>query len=101
MKNLIFIIYTSIFLLIYSSCGKADYMSTGKIVGIDTEKCDCCGGMLIVIEGFELRFFEMPNESKINLQTATFPLEVNLNWKYSDDDQKCKTKIDIIDIVAK
>lgn len=76
-------------------------MDTASILGFDTEKCDCCGGWIIDIEGYRLRFKELPEESKIDLTNANFPLKVQLNWKYTKSLKCVKTNIDILEIELK
>ena len=96
----IFIILLIFPLLTLSSCSKNKYMNTGKITEIDIEKCSCCGGWLIEINGFKLRFKELPTNSNLNLTNANFPIDVLLNWKYVDD-LACKKNIVVLDIVEK
>jgi len=100
MKKL-FILLFAIQLFSLNSCSKSEYMDSATIIGLDTEKCDCCGGWIIDIEGFKLKFDKLPEESDIVLLNANFPIDVELNWKYTKELKCSKTKIDIIDIKKK
>jgi hypothetical protein len=56
------------------------YHSTGKITGSDMRKCVCCGGWFIDFNDSTYRFYELPDNSDINLENAVFPIVVKLNW---------------------
>ncbi len=73
------------------------YESTAKIVGRDMKLCGCCGDWKIIIDNmvypaniplpFIHQFEYLPTNSNINLETATFPLNVKINW--SVDNNTC------------
>jgi len=68
--------------LILCCCEKdRNHLSTGTITGPDLRECVCCGGWYILIGNSEYRFYELPEESKIDLQDESFPLRVKLDWK--------------------
>jgi hypothetical protein len=84
----IMIILGFVFLVFLVSCKKdisteSGLMSEGTIIGGDTRMCMCCGGWFIKIDGDTLRFGNLPQESNIDLQIESLPLEVRLNWERS------------------
>lgn len=104
-------IHSIIFLatiFIISSCSKNEnkvieqekvttYESTATIIGQDMALCACCGDWQIIIDNmvypantllpFVHQFKFLPGNSTINLSTATFPLNVKINW--SIDNNTC------------
>ena len=101
MKNKI-ILQLTILLFIFFSCSKNEektiekpmekvtvYESTATIIGRDMALCDCCGDWKIIIDNmvypanvllpFVHQFKFLPANSNINLETATFPLNVKIN----------------------
>lgn len=88
-----------IFPILLLSCSKNGYMNTATIEGEDKEKCDCCGVWLINIDDHILKFIELPENSNLDLDNATFPLKVKLNWKYVDELKCSREKIDVLEIV--
>lgn len=70
------------------SCRDDEYsfQSTGLILGPDIGFCPCCGGYIIEITDSTYHFDSLPASSEINLSTATFPIEVKLDWAY---ERKC------------
>jgi len=97
MKNIFFI---SLLFVAILSCDDdtVTYDSTGQILGLDPATCPCCGSWLIQINGEEslYQFIELPEGSDIDLMTATFPLDVELNWELSAG--ACQNHILITDI---
>ncbi len=72
------------FLLIFFSTGCKEekvWMDQGTITGADYRKCMCCGGWFIKIKEDQYRFYQLPDNSGIDLQEEKFPLEVHVNWK--------------------
>ena len=59
-------------------------MSDGIILGPDPRDCVCCGGWYIKIDTTTYEFESLPDNSNINLQADTFPINVKLDWKLSD-----------------
>ncbi|MDO5988041.1 hypothetical protein Q4Q39_11560 [Flavivirga amylovorans] len=79
---------------------KIQYESTAIIKGQDLTLCACCGGWVIEIDDItpDYRFEMLPENSNIDLQKATFPINVKLNWEV---DNTCGgiTRIIIEDII--
>ena len=71
-----------IFLIAIISCSAENelYSSSGTITGIDSRECACCGGYFIEIGEITYRFYNLPDNSKLNLENPTFPIYVNLDW---------------------
>lgn len=115
------IFFASILLL--SSCSKNEnnviekpqqivtiYESTATIIGRDMALCACCGDWKIIIDNivypanivlpFVHQFKFLPANAAIDLATATFPLNVKINW--SVDNNTCNSENDriIIDDIA-
>lgn len=85
-KSIMF--FLLILLLFCTSCKKdlsaeSGFMSVGTIIGGDLRMCMCCGGWFIKIDNDTLRFGNLPQDSNIDLQIESFPLEVRLNWEKS------------------
>lgn len=70
------------FLLVFASCSmdEDEFRSNGTITGYDTRKCPCCGGYFIDIDKVTYPFFNLPNNSTLNLDNPTFPIYVKLDW---------------------
>ncbi len=58
------------------------FESTGQITGKDAATCACCGNWIIKIDGIEnsFQFIKLPDDSTIDLNTATFPIPISLTW---------------------
>lgn len=56
--------------------------STGLILGYDPAMCMCCGGWIIQIEDSDepYRFYNLPDNSGIDLEHAIFPISVEFSW---------------------
>ena len=91
LKNILSVIFLRLFSIILFgflvSCNQDDlatpeFESTGEIIGPDVRLCICCGGWFIRLDGQEelYNFRELPENSDINLDGASFPIKVNLNW---------------------
>lgn len=78
MKNLTFI--ALIILSMTIGCGKDDPNNYGQITGPDMSLCPCCGGWFIEIEDETYRFFNLPENSGINLTNESWPIYVELEW---------------------
>jgi hypothetical protein len=67
------------------------FESTAKILGRDTAICACCGNWILKIDGIDntYQFVTLPANSNINLDTATFPISVKMNWSV-DESSTCK-----------
>lgn len=68
------------------SCEKeGSYQSNGVITGPDIRDCICCGGYFIEIGDSTYNFDTLPASSEIDLETETFPINVNLDWSFDRD----------------
>ena len=78
------------------------YMNTGTITGPDLGMTICSGGYFITIDGITAvtRFNTLPPGSGIDLTTATFPINVKLNWhRPAGDPSPCN--IIIVDAIVR
>ncbi len=83
-------IVISIICLILTSCLKDnDFGQRGTITGPDYSLCYCCGGYLININDSTYRFFQLPEQNNINLENASFPIGVILEWKKHPNPTLC------------
>ena len=85
MKRILFSVIILLFLAL--SCSKEEtegYMSNGTILGPDYRKCMCCGGWFIKIDTTTWRFFDLPSNNGIVLDSEKFPLSVQLDWMKKD-----------------
>ncbi len=81
MKIIIFLSVLIVTLSIASCSSEEDeFRSNGTITGIDIRECACCGGYIIDIDNVTYRFFELPDNSNLNLENPGFPIPVRLNW---------------------
>ena len=89
----------SVIIIGFSFCHRGDdnFKSEGIILGPDIRMCICCGGWLIKIDTVTYNFNELPAGSRIDLQTAIFPLKVKLDWQISDP-SPCQRYITILRI---
>lgn len=74
-------------------------MNQAKILEPDYRMCVCCGGWFIKIDNDTLRFYELPSDFNIDLNTETLPIEVELNWEKDKND--CLGDEIIIDAIRK
>lgn len=74
-------------------------MNQAKILEPDYRMCVCCGGWFIKIDNDTLRFYELPSDCNIDLNTETLPIEVELNWEKDKND--CLGDEIIIDAIRK
>lgn len=79
-----------LFLLVFSlwSCQsdeEASPLDSAIIHGLDVANCGCCGNWLIQFDGTPFshhsQFTELPPDSDIDLENATFPLAVKVDWE--------------------
>ena len=77
----------------------SDFQSTGIITGVDMKMCACCGGYYIQIDNVTYEFETLPAGSNIDLQNATYPITVKLDWQLSTKPACPDKKIDILRIV--
>jgi len=68
--------------------------STAEIIGQDIALCLCCGDWIIKIDNEQnnYQFISLPQDSNIDLQNATFPVSVKLNWSF-DKNSSCSNHI--------
>jgi len=76
-------IFTTIIIcFVLASCMKDnDFGQKGVITGFDYRKCMCCGGWFISINDSTYRFYQLPDQNNIDLENASFPVEVILSCK--------------------
>ena len=93
MKKIFLLIFISnLFLLACDKNGQpAITESTGVIISMSGEKCMCCWGWNITIDGSIYRFEEIPASSSLHLNTITFPTVVNIKWRNAEG--QCKETI--------
>ena len=76
--------FFSVFIIALSiaSCSleEDEFRSNGTITGYDTRECSCCGGFYIDINNITYRFYDLPKNSRLNLDNPTFPIYVKLDW---------------------
>ena len=82
MKNKFAALTFITFFTLTVSCSKdkANFQSHGTITGPDYRECLCCGGWFIDISDSTYNFDKLPASSNIDLTTATFPIQVKLDW---------------------
>ncbi|MCX6233694.1 MAG: hypothetical protein NT175_03075 [Bacteroidetes bacterium] len=86
MKKLIII--CCILLLTLIACKKDNHlMYEGKITGFDASKCMCCGGWFIEINNTTFRFYNLPENSNLDLWNEPLPIYVEVVWK--KDEKGC------------
>jgi hypothetical protein len=73
------------------------YMSGGVITGPDMRMCasPCCGGWYIEIDNQIFEFDAIPSNSDIDLQNATFPIFVKVQWTLLDTPTCPQSRISI------
>lgn len=107
MNKIIFVLVAIIFL---SACSKnanhesavlASYNSSvkviGTITGLNPDKCACCWGWLVDIGGKQYKFDKIPENSPLNVNNITYPLQVKIEWKETEGDCSLKL-IDVLSI---
>ena len=102
MMNSKLLIVVFFILIGFMGCKKpttSDFQSNGIITGVDTKMCACCGGWYIQIDNVTYEFETLPVGSNIDLQNATFPIMVKLDWQLSTKSACPDKKIDILRIV--
>lgn len=69
-------------MLFFMACQKTqDTRVDGTIIGVDNALCPCCGGYLIVADGFTYRAFKSDFPTTDILDNPTFPIEIRLTFK--------------------
>ncbi len=81
MKKNSVIITLLFFALLTISLFGCDFKSKGVITGYDARECACCGGYFIEIDSVTYRFYDLPENSDIDLLNSSFPLNVQLDWE--------------------
>jgi hypothetical protein len=76
-----------------------DFQSTGVITGVDYRMLAFGGNWYILIDNVTYEFETLPAGSTIDLQNATFPITVKLEWKLSTKPTCTYKNIDILKIV--
>jgi hypothetical protein len=80
MKTMSYVLLIIFYCILFSSCQEDDFKSSGIITGYDIRECICCGGFFIDIENETYRFYEVPQNSRLNLDNPSFPIYVKLDW---------------------
>lgn len=71
-------------LLCFMACQQTeDERIDGTIIGVDNALCPCCGGYLIVADGFTYRAFQTDFPTTDILNNPTFPIEIRLTFENS------------------
>ncbi|HRI22124.1 MAG TPA: hypothetical protein PLA68_14275 [Panacibacter sp.] len=70
--------------------------SVGIITSMSSEKCACCWGWNITIDGKNYRFDKIPPASSLDLENIIFPATVNIEWQ--DLHSSCDGIIDVVTI---
>jgi hypothetical protein len=70
-----------VFIIVACNKENSNYRSVGTITGFDMTLCGCCGGWIINIDDSRYLIDSIPDDSKINLATETFPITVKLDWQ--------------------
>jgi len=91
MKKIVIVIFVVLSLV---SClndkqNEIDFESIGTIIDYDKSMCACCGdGWIISIDGEEQykTFDSLPAGSSIDLENASFPISVKLDWEEENND---------------
>lgn len=97
MKNLIVIVCFLLTILV--GCSKEESMDYGQITGPDMSLCFCCGGWFINIDGNTYRFFDIPENSNLDIENETFPINVRLDW--NNDENQCMGDEIVISAIKK
>jgi len=77
------ILVLMVMMITVTFCGKDIYQSHGTITGPDIRACICCGGWFIKIDTTTYNFESLPENSGIDLQKETFPVNVKLDWDFA------------------
>jgi len=70
-----------VIILLFCSCEKTNYKSTGTITGADMAMCACCGGYFIDIEGTQYRFEKSELPAGFTFNDEQLPFSVELDWE--------------------
>ncbi len=92
MKKLVLLLVTCYLLNACTRDDQGDFkLSKGTITGFSTEKCMCCWGWNVTINGKSWRFDKVPVITNLDLFNQTYPVKVTLKWK--EEQGRCKGKI--------
>ncbi len=80
MKTIIIALSILLFNILSCSSDVNEFKDDGTITGYDVRECACCGGYFIDIRKVTYRFFELPVNTNFNLDSASFPVYVRLDW---------------------
>ncbi len=101
-----YLIVFSLFLFSTMACRKSAprlaYMNTATITGQNLSMMVCGAAYKITIHGtgdVGAQFNTLPSGSGIDLSTASFPLEVKINWHHNTG-SSCDTLVNIISITS-
>jgi len=99
MKKIVFGLFISA--VVFSSCMMKEEKSFQKatITGPDRSMCACCGGWFIDIGNKTYRFYDLPENSTLDIKNANFPVRVELQWR--KDKAGCKGDEIIVEKIKK
>jgi len=83
MKSIfVFVAFLSAVLFACKNDGlSSSFMAEGEIVGGDPRNCACCGGWFLETADTTFLFDRLPDGSMIDLNNATFPIQVKFDYK--------------------
>jgi len=58
---------------------------------MNPDKCACCWGWLVSIDGKEYKFDKIPEGSPLNVNNISYPTKVKIEWKDTGGD--CRGKL--------
>ncbi len=102
MKKIIFILLSTTVAFVACKKSSTTYMNTATIKGPNLTMPACGAAYLITIHGIAdsgAQFNTLPSGSGIDLSTATFPINIRLNWHHNTGNF-CDTAVNIISIDA-
>ena len=105
MKKILQLLSVFMLLALLWTCSKSNgsgstggiYRSNGVITGFDYNKCKCCGGYQIEINGKQYLFSSIPSGSLLKNFVISYPFPVTLDWK-KDTSSGCSDRITVLDI---
>jgi hypothetical protein len=86
-----------ILLTMLAGCKKeSQYQSAGIITSRSLEKCYCCWGWTISIDGRRYKFNKIPDGSPVDLEKISYPTVVKIQWRNTNN--SCSGHIDVLEI---
>lgn len=85
-------IFLFVVVISWVSCEKETQKHNGYITGIDARRCacfgvrcGCCNGYWLTVEDTAYLFQDLPKGSDIDLENATFPIPVKVDYYQPSD----------------